>query len=354
MKKNEVHNLIEGILSEKLQLMLGRIDVFQNNLISQVDQLKKLDELVVFDVPEAAGQDEAGNEAKTVASLHHTVKEIAASANQLGLITSLLEGINAFCRRSALFLLREDKLVGWKGRGFEGKNGEIGDEDIKKVFFSLSAKTIFARVLQSKVAYQGNPLAEPDDFLIYNRLGGEKPREVFVLPFFVKGKPQAVIYADAGDDRPIRPREIEIVATVGELSLDLLPLKQKILSRVKTQEFIEGPEPAEPAPEPAMMPGRIPIPPQDLDKTEPPRREPESNRYARVIISDIILYNQQMVEEGLKNRNLFSTLKETLIQARDEYLRKYNDLTPFEEQLVKTLARGDRDAMRGYPFEIHP
>jgi len=352
MKRDEIHGLIEGILNEKLQLMLGRIDLFQNSFISQIDHLKQLDELVQFEVPAAIHQE--SDEAGTVASLHHTVKEIAGAANQLGLITSLLEGINVFCRRSALFLLREDKLVGWRGRGFSGKSGEIGDEDIKKVFFSLSANTIFSKVLHTKTAYQGEPLAEPDDFLIYNRFGGEKPREVFVLPFFVKGKPQAVIYTDSGEDRPIRPREIEIVAMVGELSLDLLPLKQKILSRVKTQEFIEGPEPADATPLPTPPPMQIPVPPLELEKTEPPRRETEANRYARVIISDIILYNQQMVDEGIKNKNLFATLKETLIQARDEYLRKYNDLTPFEEQLVKTLARGDRDVLRGYPFEIHP
>ena len=116
MKRDEIHGLIEGILNEKLQLMLGRIDLFQNSFISQIDHLKQLDELVQFEVPAAIHQE--SDEAGTVASLHHTVKEIAGAANQLGLITSLLEGINVFCRRSALFLLREDKLVGWRGRGF--------------------------------------------------------------------------------------------------------------------------------------------------------------------------------------------------------------------------------------------
>ena len=172
-------------------------------------------------------------------ALNEYVKKIAAASNQLLLIGSIIEGINRFCDRAALFLLRDDKLVGWKGKGFSGENGQISDEELKKIFFSLSANTVLKSVIETKKSYMGDPLCKPDDFLIYNRFGGGKPKKILVLPFLVKGKPQAVIYADSLTGAPIKAKLIEILATVGELSLDMLPIRQKLLAKIKTQEFVE-------------------------------------------------------------------------------------------------------------------
>lgn len=359
MKKKEIEAVIEGVLNEKLQWLLGRIDFFQNTMLDQIDALKNPEEFVRFEMP--GGFSESGDGSASIDHLNHYVRGIADAANQLNLITSLLEGINKFCGRAALFLLRDDKLVGWKGQGFSGNNGEVSDEEIKKIFFSITAQTIFKKVLETHTPYLGAPNTEADDFLIYNRFGGAKPEQILVMPFFVKGKPQAVIYADSLHGRPVQRKEIEIIATVGELSLDLLPFKQKFLARVKTQEFIDAPEPpVSPArtvtpPTPPSVPPQAaqytPVRIEEMEKTAAPIRESDPQRFARVIIYDIILYNQKVVDEGLKNRNLYDMLKETLIQAREEYLRKYNDLSYFEDQLIKILARGDREALKGYEFE---
>lgn len=189
----------------------------------------------------------------------------------------------------------------------------------------------------------GEPICKPDDFLIYNRFGGGKPQKIFVLPFFVKGKPQAVIYADSLVDTPINHKIIEILATVGELSLDMLPIRQKILTKIKTQEFIEEPE----------LEVKFKEPNDELEKTSAPAKSNDPERYARVIINDIILYNKKVVEDGIKNKNLYEVLKETLLQAKELYMRRSSDLRYFEEQMVKILAKGDRQALKGYNFEVY-
>jgi hypothetical protein len=344
MKKEEVKNLVEKVLNEKIQLLLNRIDAFQSNVFKNIEKLKDFDELVEFNMPDdLTARDGADDSGAEIQVLNEYVKKIAAATNQLVLIGGIIDGINHFCDRAAIFLLRDDKLVGWRGKGFSGHDGQINDEDLKKVFFSLSANTIFRNVIETKKTYMGEPTSKPDDFLIYNRLGGGKPQKIFVLPFFVKGKPQAVIYADSLVDTPINHKVIEILATVGELSLDMLPIRQKVLTKIKTQEFVEEPE----------MEVKFIEHADELEKTSAPAKGNDPERYARVIINDIILYNKKVVDDGIKNKNLYEVLKETLLQAKELYMRRSSDLRYFEEQMVKILAKGDRQALKGYNFEVY-
>lgn len=343
MKNEEIRNYIEKVINEKMQLMLNRIDAFQSNVFKDIEKLKDLDELAKFSLPrEFANRDEETDGVADIAALNEYVKKIAEASNQLLLIGTIIEGINRFCDRAALFLLRDDKLVGWRGKGFSGENGQISDEELKRIFFSLSANTVLKSVIETKKSYIGDPLPKPDDFLIYNRLGGGKPKRIFVLPFFVKGKPQAVIYADSLSGVPIKSKIIEVLATVGELSLDMLPIRQKLLAKIKTQEFVEEPE----------IEHKILEHTDEFEKTSAPVRDNDPERYARVIINDIILYNKKVVEDGIKNRNLYEVLKETLLQAKELYLRRSSDLRYFEEQMVNILAKGDRAALKGYKFEV--
>jgi hypothetical protein len=344
MKKEEIKGFMEKVINEKIQLLLNRIDSFQSNMFKDIEKLKDLDELVRFSLPkEFAGRDEEEDGAADVAVLNEYVKKISSASSQLLLIGAIIEGIKNFCDRAALFLLRDDKLIGWRGKGFSGEDGQISDEELKRIFFSLSANTVLKSVIETKKSYMGEPIHKPDDFLIYNRLGGGKPKKIFVLPFFVKGKPQAVIYADSLADTVIKSKVIEILATVGELSLDLLPIRQKVLAKIKTQEFVEDTEIEHKAFERS----------DEFEKTSAPIKENDPERYARVIINDIILYNKKVVEDGIKNKNLYDVLKETLLQAKELYLRRTSDLHYFEEQLVNILAKGDRKALKGYNFEVY-
>jgi hypothetical protein len=339
MKNEEIKSFVEKVINDKMQLLLDRIDKFQSSVFKDIEKLKDLDELAKFTLPKefSARDEEADGAAES-----EYVKKIASASNQLLLIGSIIEGINRCCDRAALFLLRDDKLIGWRGKGFSGENGQISDEELKRIFFSLSANTVLKSVIETKKNYLGDPVHKPDDFLIYNRFGGGKPKKIFVLPFFVKGKPQAVIYADSLTGAPIKTKAIEVLATVGELSLDLLPLRQKLLAKIKTHEFVEDTE----------VEHKILEHTDEFEKTSAPIRENDPERYARVIINDIILYNKKVVEDGIKNRNLYEVLKETLLQAKELYLRRSSDLRYFEEQMVNILAKGERAALKCYKFEV--
>jgi hypothetical protein len=343
----KLKGLIDDILNQKFEIIHSRVDNAINNIITNMEKIKDLNELSTYEIPKdfelkpATG--EPSKEEK-IDFIHKYIKDISSSETQLKLINNLLEGINHFCSRAALFLLRDDKLVGWKGKGFTKQGGGINDGEINKIFFSLSAKTILNYVLDKNKIYSGTSSSQPDDHLIYSRFGGSTPEKIFVLPFCVKGKPQAVVYTDSLEGQPIGKKEIEMIAIIGEMSLDLLPLRQKLLSKVKTKEYVEAAEEKPDAP--FTTPEAF-----DDEKTVLSIRKDDPARLARVIINDIILYNKKVVEDGRTNRNLHQVLGDTISQAKELYLNKFTDLKAFEEQLIETLAQGDKEALKGYNFE---
>jgi hypothetical protein len=343
MSNEEIKGLIEKILDEKKKEIIRKIDSLKKNITGQLEDLKSLNDFSNVDIPDNIFEKKNSGQEGLMDILYQSIKKISQSDNQKSLIDSILDGIKDFCNRSALFLIKDDKFIGWNGIGFSNKGGDIKNEDIKKVFFSLSASTIFKYVIEKKKVYLGKPLSQPDDHLIYNRLGGQYPDKICVVPFYVKGKPQAVIYADSMNNIDLHEKEIEIISIVGEMSLDLLPLKQKIYARVQTKEYDEEEE----ATFVSERTDQIHI----HEETAHSVIDNDPERKARVIINDIILYNKEIVENGIKNRNLYDVLEDTILQAREEFLRKFSNIATFERNLVNILAKGDKAVLRGYKFE---
>ena len=343
MGLEKLEKLIDEILDERRDRVYEKIDRITNNIILQLEELKALDDFHEYSIPKNFQLDDKPKAEPSIDILYSYIKKISLSANQMDLINNFLEGINLFSSRAALFLLRDDKMVGWKGSGFSAMGGGIGDEEVKKIFFSLSANTIFRFVLDKRNKYSGSPHAQPDDHIIYSRFGGQIPEKIFTMPFFVKGKPQAVIYADSFQGKIIGEKEIEMIATVAEMSLDLLPLRQKLLAKIKTQEYPDEMEGVTPPP---MMK------PEVDDRTVATVKENDPDRLARVIVNDIYLYNQAKIDEFIRNgQNLYQLLQMTILQSRELYLNKFSDIAPFERQLIQTLARGKKELLKGYSFE---
>jgi hypothetical protein len=351
MNKETLKEIIDSILEEKEVYIKEEINMVEEKFITLLQNLKELNKFQKYDLPDDLLKREAPP-SQNLDILHDYTDQLSNSVNQLKLIQTLLQGINNFCSRAAIFLLRDDKLVGWDGCGFSGKQGEIDNKEIKKIFISLSANTTFKTVLNTKKGYYGDPHKNPDNHLIFSRFGATEPGKVFILPFFVKGKPQAVIYTDSTEgESSIEEKPIEILSRIGEMSLDLLPLRQKLMTRVKTQKFMGDPD------EKTVVDGAVrdtldesgEQSEDEIDFVSLKKADPQ--RLARVTINDIVLYNKKKVEEARKNKNIYKALKDTILQARESYLFRFDDLSYFENELIKTLAKGDKEALDGYEFE---
>ncbi len=72
----------------------------------------------------------------------------------------------------------------------------------------------------------------------------------------------------------------------------------------------------------------------------------KAKRLARLLVSEIKLYNEEQVEEGQRNKDIYERLKEDIDRSRqmyeervDERVRRTHDY--FYQELVRTLAAGD-------------
>jgi hypothetical protein len=76
----------------------------------------------------------------------------------------------------------------------------------------------------------------------------------------------------------------------------------------------------------------------------------EARRLARLLVSEIKLYNEEQVEEGRRNRDLYERLKDDIDRSRQMYeervdQRILNTTDYFYQELVRILAAGDSRAL---------
>lgn len=99
------------------------------------------------------------------------------------------------------------------------------------------------------------------------------------------------------------------------------------------------------------------IPPPNLSRgstagspTEDTKKHDEARRFARLLVSEIKLYNESKVEQGRKNNDLYERLKEDIDRSRQMYDERINDdvrkvSNYFYDELVRILADGRSDAL---------
>jgi hypothetical protein len=89
---------------------------------------------------------------------------------------------------------------------------------------------------------------------------------------------------------------------------------------------------------------RVPVSPDDAELHESARR------LARLLVSEIKLYNEDQVEEGRRNRDVYERLKEDIDRSRQMYEervepRVWKSTDYFYQELVRILAAGDSRAL---------
>jgi hypothetical protein len=106
------------------------------------------------------------------------------------------------------------------------------------------------------------------------------------------------------------------------------------------------------APPPVEAPASTEIAPwaETTERESDPRRE-EARRFARLVATDIRLYNEEAVVLGRREGDLAARLAEPMARGREAYAKRFPDLGPtgaklLEEAFVQVLAGGDASLLR--------
>jgi hypothetical protein len=86
--------------------------------------------------------------------------------------------------------------------------------------------------------------------------------------------------------------------------------------------------------------------PVEVDSDEEKRLHIDAQRFARLLVSEIKLYNEQKVADGREKSDLYERLREYIDRSREMYDKRVKPEVAqkfdyFHHELVTTLAQGD-------------
>jgi hypothetical protein len=331
-------------------------------------------------VAAAPGESSSGQLLKAISA-------IQAGSTQREILRALLDNMVRYSGRAALFVIKGGAGTGWQGRGF------ANNDDVKD--FALDVHSgIASRSLQGRMVFSGT-VADMDAHFI-SRFGGPSADRVLMLPLLLKDKVAALVYADAGVEASGRIEEeaVELLVLSTSAWLEVAALRKQAQkdggAAAAPAEKAEGPALASPsvsdpfaahapkhtgsdpfaaqaplhvaeapteqnneldtsasAPEPALAASTSESQPASADDAEAHQK---AQRFARLLVDEIKLYNQDKVAAGRTSKDLYDRLKEDIDKSRSTYDKRFGGTAAasvdyFSREVVRSLAENDETVM---------
>ncbi len=349
---NDLREEVSGLQDD----LLKKLDVLQDQMSKYEENIDE-ERILAFvrEVSSLTGGGRSGGDGggSSLKSVRVSLTKIDDGTSLTEVLTLLLAELAQFAPRVALFILKGGSCFGWNGRGFDDSPG-FDDEGIKRISVPTTADTVFTEVINSRSSFVGESNKHPDNIQLLSRIGNVLPSSIFATPLVLHDRIAAIVYADSGDGpNPLRETEaLEILTAYSSKLLDALSAQK---SAVKTGEHVAPPA-TPPPPPPVSRPPPPPAPPvspppiteppavpaSDVPDTEdgesgtvmfksadlaavspatdtpkptaaPPAtgaldldsmdsdtrtKHEEAMRFARLLVSEIKLYNETKVQEG--------------------------------------------------------
>jgi hypothetical protein len=313
-----------------------------------------------------------GNLVQAIASIH-------AGTTQKEILRALLEVASAYGSRIALFVVKAGAASGWQCRGLGG------DDAVKDFPLDLTTGPA-AHAYQNRVVAPAN-IAEMDPRFV-KQFGGPENEQVMVLPLVLKDKVAAVLYADGGADGLLDGPSLEVLVLTTSAWLEVTSLRKQMNKEIADaatsmaapvaapvqavssfSDPFAGHTPkhiapkAAPEPEPAAevvevahaasagaaasAPATDPFAGMSPDDADTHRK---AQRFARLLVDEIKLYNQAKVSEGRRNKDLYDRLKEDIEKSRSTFQKRYGNTAAasgdyFQREVLRSLADDDTSVM---------
>ncbi len=327
------------------------------------------------------------------------------AATQVDVLHRFLDECRRHCSRAALLVARGGAIGAWKAVGFTAHGAD--DDAVRQISMPLTDGGLLSKVMT------GNAMRLPASNEISTLLRASKVSDAIVIPMVVREKISGALYADVvlGEEEIFDAEALGFLTFLSGLVVDRLAARKlKPAPALRLPESVKKPEPAgmwmneeaaveelpqsaevgiETGPAPgAATPGEGPRPhfsepdAEPAPAIEPPKsgsfappvapppeisegprrlsgplsqpvgdeRREEARRFARLLVSEIKLYNERAVLEGREGGNLYQRLKEDIDRSRQMYneripedVRSSSDF--FQEELVRILADGRPEAL---------
>ena len=301
-----------------------------------------------------------------IAALSQAVAAILQPTSQTEIMAAALHEALTLAGRCALFVRRGENFSVWRAEGYAGQTAAA----LRAVTVSATQPGIFKDLSDSMQAVARQRMAGVLPPALEQALGSAAGPRVSLLPVVVHGKVVAALYSDAGGSSGSEEMSgLEILARVAGLSLETAG------SRAASRPAVAAPEASGDVrlETPVVTPSAVPAsdvppsrgsfaatfpvavegapalpPPPDADALPEAERDShkKAHRFARVAVQDLLSYHRDKVEQGRRNRNLFSMLREDIEKTRENYQKRFGE-TPartfdyLHYEMVSKLAGND-------------
>lgn len=299
------------------------------------------------------------------------VKGLSQAADQIALLDRVLEGASLCFSRACLFMVRGDSAHGWSSVGLP--ESEDGDP-ARSLRIPLSGVPLLRSAIESRATMRSEDASEYASLLPPPVPGQRIPSTAVAAPLIVRDRVSAILYGDDGGDGACLCDfpSAEALICVASLAADKLALETRrespevvahsdveirippVAETEETEEEAPATELLEPDPldeelEYASFARESSAGPSDLSAEET-RLHDDARRFARLLVSELLLYNEDVVVAGRKQRDIYDRLKIEIDRSRQAYdqripapVRSSSDY--FKEELIRTLAQGDALAL---------
>jgi hypothetical protein len=348
------------------QALAGEVPRLQEELVRRV--------LDAMPASSAAGGGDA-------TKLLQSVTGVQTGSTQKEILRALIDGGSTHCARAALFVVKAGTATGWQGRGFSD------DDSVKDFALDMNAGPV-AHAYLNRVVAPAN-IAEMGRKFV-EQFGAPSNEQVLVLPLLLKDKVAGLVYADGGATGVLESGSLEVLVMATSAWLEVVSLRKQAQQRESVETAPERavaaapvqtvssfadpfashapkhiPARAIPEPEPAAevvevasaahSPSAGAAPAAAADPfaglaAEDADTHRKAQRFARLLVDEIKLYNQAKVAEGRKHKDLYDRMKDDIEKSRSTYQKRYGSTIAnagnyFQQELVRSLAEDDLSIM---------
>ena len=370
----------------------------------------------------AAAESSRAKASSDMAIVKSSITEINEQHSQADILKALVNRAASFAPRVAFFVIKDEQATGWRGRGFEGTVGDrsiqqitvplnadtvlggavkslatwsggpgshaddyllmnrLGEELAQRIVaIPLTVRERAVAVLYADSAGLDSESINLEALETLTRVSGMAvellsvsravPKRAAEEPAAVQEEQAAPAYTPAREyEEPVAARDEKSPASESAIQAKpsapaAQPPAPFVEEEIATYHPEPSPTPAEIANAAAGSRRRYGMDvelPVEVSSEEERRLHNDARRFARLLISEIKLYNEQKVAEGRSQSDLYDRLREYIDRSREMYDKRVKAEVAsrydyFHGELVNTLAEGDASKLgSNYPGATVP
>jgi hypothetical protein len=274
-----------------------------------------------------------------IQKLNRSARRLRGFEDQRQWGNTLVDATRGFCGRAALFLVRDHKLHLETTRNFDDADLAAAVPLDDAPAFATAIETRDTLVAMRSSSELSGPIAT---------YVGEGDPKVYLFPVVARQDVPAVLFVDSGE---VDVDALELLAAMAGAVLEPRQPARVLAAAAPADGLVTITAPA-PGPAPSQKP-------EILSWFSLSREDKElhlrAQRYARVQVAEIRLYQSEKVKNGRAAHDLYTSLQAEIDSAREAFRRDFLNASDsmvdyLHLELVRTLANDDAEVLgRNYP-----